>query len=68
MEKLHRNFFIDNRFSEDFIKETMQVFDSASGGSMSDEECVVLAQNIISLELYLRELKEKYEKASISFD
>ena len=55
-------------FTGEFIRKTKILYEPLSGCVLSDEECEEIAINMISLELYLRELKEKYEKASISFD
>ena len=55
-------------FTGEFIRKTKILYEPLAGCVFSDEECEEIATNMISLELYLRELKEKYEKASISFD
>lgn len=69
MTTKHGDFILSKtRFSKEFVEETKSIFSPMSSKDMTDEECIALAQNIISLELYLRELKEKYEKASVSSD
>ncbi|MBR2921975.1 MAG: hypothetical protein IKC10_01500 [Alphaproteobacteria bacterium] len=52
----------NSRFSEEFLEETKRIFCSMSSKELTEGECIVLAQNMISLEMYLRELKRKYEK------
>ena len=53
-------------FSKEFIEETRMLFGPFSPDYLTDEDCIVLAQNMILLEIYLRELQNKYEKASVS--
>jgi hypothetical protein len=64
MAKQRVDFFISSKltFSNDFINKTREVFEPLCHKKLSDEECIEIANNLLSLELYLEELKEKYEK------
>lgn len=67
MSKKHGDFILPKEdFTKEFIEETRALFKSSPQEDLTDAECVALAKNMISLELYLRELSEKYEKTPIS--
>ena len=64
MAKGNTDFFISDNlsFSNAFIEKTRKQFEPLCHKKLSDEECIEIINNTLNLELYLRELKEKYEK------
>lgn len=52
-----------NGFSDDFLEYTKEVWKPILGAELSTEEAREIAENLIGLELYLRELKDKYGAA-----
>ena len=49
-----------NGFSDDFLEYTKKVWEPVLRKEITIEEAREIAENLISLELYLRELKKKY--------
>lgn len=49
-----------NGFPEDFLDDTKKVWEPILSKELSAEEAREIAENLIGLELYLRELKRKY--------
>lgn len=49
-----------NGFSDDFLEYAKDVWKPILGAELSTEEAREIAENLIGLELYLRELKNKY--------
>ena len=47
-------------FSDDFLVHTQKVWEPILGRPLSIEESREIADNLVSLELFLRELKKKY--------
>ncbi|HCD37230.1 MAG TPA: hypothetical protein DEQ77_00595 [Candidatus Omnitrophica bacterium] len=50
-----------NGFSDDFLEYAKEVWKPILGAELSTEEVREIAENLVGLELYLRELKNKYE-------
>jgi hypothetical protein len=46
-------------FSKEFLNKTRKIFEPYYKRSLSDEECTEIANNVINLELLLREIAEK---------
>lgn len=46
-------------FSKKFLDKTRKVFEPYYKRPLSDEECTEIANNVINLELLLREIAEK---------
>ena len=66
MTKKHGDFiFQPQNISKEFIEETRTLFTPIVNKQLTDEECIALVQNMVSLEMYLRELKAKYETTQI---
>ena len=64
--KKHGDFILQpQNISKDFIEETRTLFMPIVNKHLTDEECIALIQNMVSLEMYLRELKAKYETTQI---
>ena len=64
--KKHGDFILQpQNISKEFIEETRTLFMPIVNKHLTDEECIALIQNMVSLEMYLRELKAKYETTQI---
>lgn len=56
---IHDKYKIANSFSKAFLDKTRKVFESYYKRPLSDEKCTEIANNLINLELLLREIAEK---------
>jgi hypothetical protein len=55
----------NSNFSKEFIEQTRKVWEPICKKQLSDDECIEIANNVISLELLLREIAEENEAANI---
>lgn len=61
MAKLERQLPASQQgFSDDFLAHTQKVWEPILGKQLSIEESREIAENLVSLELFLRQLKKKY--------
>ncbi len=60
MSEAGKNLISSSEFSDDFLEYTKKVWESVLCKEITTEEAREIAENIVGLELYLRELKNKY--------